>query len=176
MGSGTSNMWRIVNLNRDLPLGSNVRQWYGDTVGFWDGDALITHTANIQGWNQHSSWEWSDNLEAIEIMTPVRDAGGKLLGLDWETILYDSEALAQPVRILWFRNYQQAWSTADRLTYTECTRPLYPVDGYATPVAPGETIQYKIPDLSDRPWAKIWEEYFEKDMERPKEELDLGFK
>jgi hypothetical protein len=31
----------------------------GDTIGFWDGDAL-TWTANVQGWNQHSSWEWSD--------------------------------------------------------------------------------------------------------------------
>jgi hypothetical protein len=30
--------------------------------------------------------------------------------------------------------------------------------------------------MSDRPWAKIWEDNFEKDMERPKQELDLGFK
>jgi len=27
-----------------------------------------------------------------------------------------------------------------------------------------------------RPWAKIWEEYFEKDMDAPKDEIDLGFK
>jgi len=58
----------------------------------------------------------------------------------------------------------------------ECTRPLYPVDGYATQVAPGQVIEYKVPDMSDRPWAKIWEDNFEKDMERPKQELDLGFK
>jgi hypothetical protein len=30
--------------------------------------------------------------------------------------------------------------------------------------------------MLDRPWARIWEEFFEKNMERPKEELDLGFK
>ena len=59
---------------------------------------------------------------------------------------------------------------------SECTRPLYPIDGYATQVAPGQVIEYRVPDMLDRPWAKIWEEYFEKDMERPKEELDLGFK
>src|SRR5687767_12381361 len=117
MGTGTSNLWRIVNLNRELPR-SDVRQWYGDTVGFWDGDALITWTANIQGWNQHSSWEWSDSLETIEIMTPVRDAAGKLLGLDWEAVLYDPEALAQPVRILRHHNFQQGWSTAPRLAYS----------------------------------------------------------
>jgi hypothetical protein len=30
--------------------------------------------------------------------------------------------------------------------------------------------------MTDRPWAKIWEEFFEKDMQRPKQELNLGFK
>ena len=78
MGSGSGNMWRVVHLNREFPLGPDVRQWYGDTIGFWDGDALITWTANVQGWNQHSSWEWSDSLESIEILTPVRDAGWKV--------------------------------------------------------------------------------------------------
>ena len=67
-------------------------------------------------------------------------------------------------------------SAAGRLTWTECTRPLYPVDGYATQIAPGQVIQYRVPDMLDRPWAKIWEEFFEKNMDRPKEELDLGFK
>ena len=80
------------------------------------------------------------------------------------------------MRILWHRNYQASWGTADRLGWSECTRPLYPVDGFATPVAPGQTIQYKVPDMDDRPWSKIWEEYFEKNMDRPKEQLDLGFK
>ena len=124
MGSGSGNMWRVVHLGREFPLGQGVPQWYGDTIGFWDGDALITWTANIQGWNQHSSWEWSDRLETIEILTPVRDASGKFLGLDWEAVLYDSEALVTPVRILWHRNYQQGWGTADRLGWVECTRPF----------------------------------------------------
>ena len=176
LGSGAGNMNRVVHLGRQLPLGQDVRQWYGDTIGFWDGEALVTRTANIQGWNQHSGWEWSDQLETIEIFTPVRDAAGKFIGLDWEAVLYDPEALAQPVRILWHRNYQQGWGTADRLVFAECTRPLYPIDGFATPVAPGQVIQYRVPDMLDRPWAKIWEEHFEKDMQRPKEELDLGFK
>jgi hypothetical protein len=174
VGSGSSNMWRVVHLNREFPLGSDVRQWYGDTIGFWDRDSLITWTANIQGWNQHSGWEWSDSLETIEILTPVRDANGKFIGIDWEAILYDPEALAQPVRILSHRNYQQTWTAAGRLGWAECTRPLYPVNGFATHVAPGEVIQYKVPDMSDRPWAKTWEEHFEKNMERPKQELNLG--
>jgi len=29
-------------------------------------------------------------------------------------------------------------------------------------------------DLYDRPWARIWEQYFEKDMKRPVAAEDLG--
>jgi uncharacterized protein YukE len=172
----SNSMIRSIHIGREHPLGSDVRQWYGDTVGFWDGDALITYTTNIQGWNQHSSWEWSDNLETIEILTPARDATGKFLGLDWEAILYDSEALVQPVRILWHRNFQQNLQQAGRIGWSECTNPLYPIDGFATQAAPGTTIPYVVPDMQNRPWAKNWE-IFEQNMEGPKkEELDLGFK
>jgi hypothetical protein len=175
VGSSSGNVWRNVHLNREFPLGQEIPQWYGDTIGFWDGDALITHTANVQAWTQHTSWEFSYELETVEIFTPVHGADGELLGIDWETVIYDSEALEQPVRILWHRNYRQGWDTADRLGYAECTRRLYPVDGYATQVAPGQIIEYRVPDMFGRPWAKIWEEFFEQDMDRPSEELDLGF-
>jgi hypothetical protein len=176
LGSGSGNIWRTVHLGREFPLGQGIPQWYGDTIGFWDGDALITRTANVQAWTQHTTWEFSYELETIEILTPVHDGTGKLIGVDWETIIYDSEALAQPVRILWHRSYQQSWAAANRLGWAECTRALYPIDGFATQVAPGEVIEFRVPDMFGRPWAKIWEEYFEQDMDRPSEELDLGFK
>jgi hypothetical protein len=48
--------------------------------------------------------------------------------------------------------------------------------GLAGQVAPGQVIEYRVPDMLHRPWAKAWEEYFEKNMDRPKVELDLGFK
>jgi len=41
-------------------------------------------------------------------------------------------------------------------------------------VPPGTTIDYKVRDLFDRPWARIWEEYFEKGMQRPKSDDTLG--
>jgi hypothetical protein len=175
VGSGSGNVWRVVHLNRDFPLGQDIPQWYGDTIGFWDGDALITRTANVQAWTQHTSWEFSYELETVEIFTPVHGDEGELLGIDWETVIYDSEALEQPVRILWHRNYRQGWDTADRLGFAECTRRLYPIDGFATQVAPGQVIEYRVPDMFGRPWAKIWEEFFEQDMAAPSEELDLGF-
>jgi hypothetical protein len=176
LGSGSGNIVRTAHVGRSFPMGQDIPQWYGDTIAFWDGDALIMHTANVQAWTQHTTWEFSYRFEAIEILTPAKDAAGKLLGIDWETVIYDPEALAQPVRILWHRNYQQSWGTAERLGWAECTRALYPIDGFATQVAPGEVIPFEVPDMLGRPWAHIWETYFEKDMDRPKEELDLGFK
>ena len=173
IGTGVN---RPIHLNRQFPLGNTTRQWYGDTIGFWDGDTLITWTANVQGWNQHTAWEWSDSLEAIEIFTPARDAGGKFLGLDHETIVYDPEALVQPVRLLVHRNFQRTWTESGRLGMDLCTRPMYPINGIPTAVAPGQVIPYEVPDMLDRPWADIWEKHLEKDMSTPVEELDLGFK
>jgi hypothetical protein len=175
VGSSSGNIVRTVHLNREYPLGQDIPQWYGDTIGFWDGDALITRTANVQAWTQHTTWEFSYELETIEIFTPVHDAAGKLLGIDWETVIYDPEALEQPVRILWHRNYQQQWSAAGRLGWAECTRALYPIDGFATQVAPGQVIPFEVPDMFGRPWAHIWETHFEQSMQRPTQELDLGF-
>ena len=56
-------------------------KWYGETVGFWDGDKLITLTANIQGWTvTHALFEYSCKLETIEIILPRPDANGALRG------------------------------------------------------------------------------------------------
>lgn len=41
------------------------------------------------------------------------------------------------------------------------------MEGIATPVSPDGLIEYEVPDMSGRPWARIWEKHFERDMERP---------
>jgi hypothetical protein len=46
---------------------------------------------------------------------------------------------------------------------------IFPVDGRAKPAVAGTVIPFKVPNMYDRPWAKIWEENFEKGMQRPKE-------
>jgi hypothetical protein len=52
---------------------------------------------------------------------------------------------------------------------------IYPVKGKATPVTPGQTIEYEIPDMYGRPWAQMWEKYSEPGMERPKDEDIFSF-
>ena len=44
---------------------------------------------------------------------------------------------------------------------------IYPVQGKATPVSPGTTIPYEVPDIYGRPWAEIYEKYHEQGMKRP---------
>jgi hypothetical protein len=42
-------------------------------------------------------------------------------------------------------------------------------------MSPGQTIEYTIPDMYGRPWAQMWEQYFEQDMERPQQEDIFSF-
>ena len=52
-----------------------VPQWYGETVGFWNGNTLVAWTANVQGWTlSHSMFEFSSKMETIEVFTPSATA------------------------------------------------------------------------------------------------------
>ena len=93
-------------------LGPDVPQWFGESIGFWDGEALISWTSNIQGWISHGASEFSSKLQSIEIYTPRKDAQGRLIGIRHETVLYDPEAYVDPVRIV------QTWERLGRLNET----------------------------------------------------------
>ncbi len=154
-------------------LGADVPRWYGETIGFWDGDALITWTSNVQGWTSHGLYEFSSKLQTIEIYTPNRDATGAFTGLRHETIFYDPEALVEPVRIV--RNFVKLgdFDKGEPYVFPECLQTIYPIKGRATPVAPPSVIEYEVPDMYGRPWAQIWEKYFEAGMQKPAEGDDI---
>ncbi len=150
-------------------LGPAVPRWYGETIGFWDKDALITWTSNIQGWAGHGVFEFSSKLQTIEIYTPVRDKAGKITALNHESIFYDPEAFVEPIRIV--RNYARlsGFEEGDPPPFIECIATIFPVKGHATPLSPGAKFEYEVPDMFGRPWAHLWEEYFENGMQRPTE-------
>jgi len=157
-------------------LGPAVPRWYGETIGFWDKDTLITWTANIIGWKVHAGFEYSNKMQTIEIYTPNRDASGKFVGLNHEAIFYDPEALVEPVRII--RNYvkMSGYEEGDPYVFIDCVQTIFPINGKATPMSPGAEIQYEVPDIYGRPWAHIWEKYFEQGMEKPETEDIFTFK
>jgi len=167
---------REFKMDGSVPrLGEDVPRWYGETIGFWDHDTLITWTSNIQGFKVHAAFEYSNKMQTIEIYTPNRDANGKFIGLNHEAIFYDPEALVQPIRIV--RNYirKSDFDEGDPYVFVECTQTIFPIDGTALPVSPGTVIEYEVPDIYGRPWAHIWEKYWEKGMQKPKEEDIFNF-
>jgi hypothetical protein len=165
---------REFNMTGAVPrLGQDVPRWYGETIGFWDGDVLITWTSDIQAWKAHGAFEFSSKMQTVEIYTPVRDANGKVVTLNHEAVFYDPEALVEPIRIVRNLTKVNTLREGDPYAYIECIQTLYTVNGMATPVTPGTVIQYRVPDMFDRPWAQIWQDNFEKGMSRPAESEDI---
>jgi hypothetical protein len=179
---GSGNAIRNVHIGRDFDmsgvvprLGADVPRWMGETIGFWDDDALITWTSNIQGWFTHSSWEYSSKLQTVEIWTPRKAGDGTLTGLEHETVFYDEDVLVEPVRSVRFLPRLGAFNDVTPNFLSECNQTTFPVNGRGTTVAPGTVIPYQVEDPFGRPWASIWEEYFEKGMQRPKDDEIFRF-
>ncbi|HEU4689186.1 MAG TPA: hypothetical protein VFS23_12520, partial [Vicinamibacterales bacterium] len=156
-------------------LGAAVPQWTGETIGFWDGEALISWTSNLQGWMNHGAAEYSNKLQTIEIYTPRKDASDTLIGIRHEIVLYDEDAFVDPVRIV------QSWDKIGGLDENEpfpmmeCIPQIFPANGVARPVSPGTRFEYEYPDIFGRPWARIWETYHERGMARPAPEDIFSF-
>ena len=90
MSGIAANFFRQVLIGRQHV--QKVPQWYGETVGFWNGTTLVTWTANVQAWTlSHSMFEYSDKIETIETFKPAFN-NGVFVGLDHEAVFYDPEA------------------------------------------------------------------------------------
>jgi hypothetical protein len=145
-------------------------QWYGETIGFWDGDKLITWTANVQGWTiSHSMFEYSDKLETIETFAPVYN-NGAFVGLEHEAIFYDPDAFVAPLHLnMRFNRNSTLDNPTRRFTYIECLSNLRNVNGRPSQLtaASGE----RFIDFYGRPWAQNWEKFFEVGWEKPTDDL-----
>jgi len=148
-------------------LGQDVARWYGETIGFWDEDALITWTSNVQGWTTHNAFEHSSQMQTVEIYTPIKDEAGVLTGIRHEAIFYDPEALVEPVRMVRDLVKTSSLRENDPYMFVECLQTIFPIDGIATPLTPGQAYDATATDWYGRPWAQIWEEYHEEGMTRP---------
>jgi len=156
-----------LNILRQILIGQKhvtlISQWYGETVGFWNGETLVAWTDHVQGWSMsHALPEFSNELESIEVFT--RDASRNI---HLEITIYDPLAFVAPLRLEAIYSFIAGPDSAQRYQWKECQQALWNVNGRLQPVAPGTVIPYRIPDWYDRPWARIWEEYFEQGMKRP---------
>ena len=146
-----------------------VPQWYGETVGFWDGTTLVTWTANVQGWTlSHSMFEFSDNLETIETYSPVFN-NGTFAGLKHEAVFYDPDAFIQPLHLtMQFNRVANLDNDTRRYTYIECLSNLRNTNGRPTQLTATDP---RFIDYYGRPWAQNWEKNFEVGWEKPDTDL-----
>jgi hypothetical protein len=180
LSSSSGNFLTNIHVGREFNkegavprLGADVPRWYGETIGFWDGDVLVTWTSNVQGWTSHGLFEFSSKMQTVEIYAPNRDANGQFVGLNHETVFYDPEALVEPVRIVRDFVKKSGFEEGEPYVFPECIQTIFPVDGLATPVAPGTVLEFEVPDMYGRPWAQIWEKYWEEGMTRPSQDEDI---
>jgi hypothetical protein len=139
-----------------------VPQWYGETVGFWNGNKLVAWTANVQGWTtSHSMFEFSNKFEVIEVFQPNGN------GLLVEQTFYDPEAFKQPLQMLSQWNKASGLDANTRYEFVECrvqSTIINGPDGRPTQLIFGDEGYI---DYFGRPWAQNWEKHFEKGWEKP---------
>jgi hypothetical protein len=159
------------NMLRQILVGQpahvqEVPQWYGETIGFWDGDTLVAWTAHVQAWIAHTMFEYSDEFEVIENLKPVKDARGNFMGLDHELIFYDPIALVAPVRLTYRYVRQATLESNQRRTFVGCLSNIRNVAGRPQQLTEADP---RFIDYYGRPWAKNWEKYFEVGWDKPEE-------
>ena len=160
------------NFLRQVMIGKEhvqkVPQWMGETVGFWDGDTLVTWTANVQGWTlTHALFEFSDKMETIETYKPAYDANHRFIGLDHEAVFYDPEAFVQPLKANYrFLRQTTPYDANVRHTYVECLTNIRNVNGHGVQLTKADP---RFVDYYGRPWAQNWEQWLEKGWDKPEE-------
>ena len=170
------NVGREFNLGGAVPrLGADVPRWFGESVAFWDDETLITWTSNVVPWITHGVFEHSARMQTVEIFSPRRGRAGELAGIEHEIIVYDAEALTEPLRLVQVHIKTGGLDEVDPFIYARCIQTIFPINGRPQPQSPGATIDYTVPDMYGRPWAQIWEQYFEAGMERPEGESIFEF-
>ena len=132
-------------------LGPDVPQWFGETIGFWDGEALITWTSNIQGWISHGGFEFSNKLQSIEIYTPRKDASGKLDRHQARDRALRRRGVRRARAHRADARQDRELNEGDPFAIMECVPQSFPVDGDATPMAPGRRSSTRVPDIYGRP-------------------------
>ena len=178
------------NFLREVLIGrehvQKVPQWYGETVGFWDGETLVSWTANVQGWDQ---------AHHVRVFEQDGDRS-RLLSSPWlrrqpQPDRHRSRGgMVRPGRLrpaaagqaIWFvRRCAGRRCAGPLLTFIECSLEHQERErlAAAAPLTKGDP---NFIDYYGRPWAENWEKWFEQGWDKPvdggppKDVLDLSFK
>jgi hypothetical protein len=125
----------------------------GESIGFWDGDALVVHTNQMRGWmHGHGEIEYTDDLTMVERYERVGDT------LQAEVTLYDPNAFNQPLHAKASMTLQEEPAS---LAWSYCTISIGPSintyfdeEGYLQQRTPMDPMWWNPTD--PRPWGKEW--------------------
>jgi hypothetical protein len=87
--------WIYTDGREHPPEDEQYPRWMGESIGFWDGNALVVHTNQIRRWTAARSamFEWSEQLSTVERYERMGDT---IVG---EITLYDPEAFLRPLHV-----------------------------------------------------------------------------
>ncbi|HEY8519674.1 MAG TPA: hypothetical protein VIN61_06315 [Gammaproteobacteria bacterium] len=124
---------------------SNVygtHSWYGDTIGFWDGDKLVTNTVDLYP-ADFTRWSpmTSNQFESVEIWE-LKSYPDGTERLEVQVTFYDSYAFVKPVHAVYaFRRAHELEAAGHRVQHWECeqtTNAVLGEDGKTDARLPGE--------------------------------------
>ena len=136
-------------------LGAAVPRWYGETIGFWDKDVLITWTATSRAGSRTRSS--SSRTRCSRSRSTRRSARRRQV--------HRLEPRGDPLRRRRARRadthraqlpQDERLQDADRrrTRSSSACQTIFSVNGKNTPLTPGAKIEYEMPDMYGRPWAQ----------------------
>lgn len=137
----------IGQQHTDLLEMNGSHSWHGDTVGFWDGDKLVTHTkylmpADFTRWSPMTS-NALELVESWELKTY-----GEAKRLEVQVSMYDKHAFVKPLHMVYaFRPADDLKEIGYRVQHWECeqsSNSYLDENGFTNFYLPGDP-QYKDP-------------------------------
>jgi hypothetical protein len=98
-----------------------THSWYGDTIGFWDGNKLVTHTKYLLP-GDFTRWSpmTSNQFESVETWQ-LKSYPGGIERLEVQATFYDKNLLVKPVSAVYaFRRAKDLEAAGHRVQHWEC--------------------------------------------------------
>ena len=131
-------------------------KWHGESIGFWDGDALVVHTNQIRGW-YGGYIEFTDALEAVERYRRVGDR------IEGEVTLYDADVFVRPVTEQLLFGLDTETRPELRPLFNTCSDTNGPSNhvyldeqGFLNERLPDDPLYWDVTDT--RPWGTFYDE------------------
>ena len=119
-----------------------THSWYGDIIGFWDGDRLVTHTVDLLP-ADFTRWApmTSNQFESVEVWE-LKSYPDGTERLEVQVTFYDSYAFRKPVHAVYaYRRAGDLEGAGYRVVHWECeltNNALMDAQGSTTYRLPGE--------------------------------------